>query len=268
MSETNEQHIRDLLPAYALGILDEQEVSLIHSHLANCQQCRAELTDYQHVAELLPLASPQSDPDPELKELLMQRLAPKTAKKEQERTHTSELTVQPEAQLENPSLGTVIRSWLAGPIWRPAALILIVVLLAGNIFLLTNTGEEPTGPEERPSLPWRRPIIMSGTEVAPEAVGILYISLDGVNGTLVVDGLPVLETEQQYQLWLNKEDIRDSGAVFSVNEAGYRGIELKSPLPLEQYENFGITIEPEGGSQAPTGERVLFFAGEEESSGD
>lgn len=268
MSEMNEQQIRDLLPAYALGILEEQEVSLIHSHLTDCQQCRAELADYQHVAELLPLASPQSDPDPELKEKLMERIAPITAREESERTHTSKLIVQPEAQLENPSLGEVIRSWLAGPIWRPVVLILIVVLLAGNIFLLTNTSEEPPSPQDRPNFPWRRPIIMSGTEVAPEAVGILYISLDGANGTLVVDGLPVLETDQQYQLWLNTEEIRDSGAVFSVNEAGYRGIELKAPLPLEIYETFGITIEPEGGSQAPTGERVLVYAGEEESNSD
>jgi anti-sigma-K factor RskA len=103
---------------------------------------------------------------------------------------------------------------------------------------------------------------MAGTEAAPEAVGILYISLDGVNGTLVVDGLPVLAAGQQYQLWLNTEGVKDSGAVFSVNEAGYRGIELESPLPLESYETFGITVEPQGGSLAPSGARVLVYSGE------
>ena len=98
---------------------------------------------------------------------------------------------------------------------------------------------------------------LSGSEAAPEARGIIYISADGRNGTLVVDGLPTLGEEQQYQLWLIVDGQRDSGAVFSVNLEGYRGQQIEAPRPLRDYGAFGVTIEPAGGSPGPTGQRVL-----------
>ncbi len=268
MSETMDKHVIKLLPAHALGILGEDEAHMVNSHLAECSQCRQELNDYQQVVEHLPLAAPQKDPSPQLKSQLMRRVAgTKTDETEIAEdgtmTDTSRSVSAAGQRTPGSSIGDAIRAWLAGPVWRPVALILIVILLAGNVFLLLDTTSEPDSPAIQPTFPWRRPVVMAGTELAPEAVGILYISVDGVNGTLVVDGLPVLAADQQYQLWLNTEEVKDSGAVFSVNEAGYRGIELESPLPLENYETFGITIEPVGGSLAPTGERVLVYTGQE-----
>ena len=62
-----------------------------------------------------------------------------------------------------------------------------------------------------------------------------------------MDQLPQLGPEQQYQLWLIQDGQRTSGSVFSVDEDGYRRIKIESPLPLQDYESFGITIEPAGG---------------------
>jgi hypothetical protein len=50
-----------------------------------------------------------------------------------------------------------------------------------------------------------------------------------------------------------------SGAVFSVDEDGYRGLEIESDEPLQDFESFGITVEPAGGSPGPTGDRVLGY---------
>ncbi len=52
-----EEHIVDQIPAYALGILDEDETWEVTRHLASCQACQAELQDYQRVVDLLPLAA-------------------------------------------------------------------------------------------------------------------------------------------------------------------------------------------------------------------
>jgi anti-sigma-K factor RskA len=274
MSELMNEHVIELLAAYALGSLEEQEAKLVSSHLAICQHCQSELADYQQVADLLPLAAPQADPSPQLRSRLMQRLDSASmgstiAGAEAVKVEASASRPQPIPQPPGRAIGETIRAWLAGSIWRPVALLLIVALLAGNVFLLLYATNEPDSPPIQPTFPWRRPIIMAGTEAAPDAVGILYVSLDGVHGTLVVDGLPGLAADRQYQLWLNAEGVKDSGAVFSVSEAGYRGIEIEAPLPLESYKTFGITVEPEGGSQAPTGERVLAFEGEQtEPAGD
>ena len=86
---------------------------------------------------------------------------------------------------------------------------------------------------------------------------MIVMSLDGEYGTLVVDHLPNLEAERQYQLWLVRDGIRTSGGIFSVSEEGYASLIVSSPDPLDSYQAFGITIEPSGGSPGPTGERVL-----------
>ncbi len=79
-------------------------------------------------------------------------------------------------------------------------------------------------------------------------------------GTLVVNGLPVLGAEHQYQLWLVKDEVRVSGAVFSVAEEGITSIPIVAPEDLTLYTRCGITIEPAGGSPEPTGDGVLGWA--------
>jgi anti-sigma-K factor RskA len=102
-----------------------------------------------------------------------------------------------------------------------------------------------------------RTINLVGTEKAPQATGLLVMSVDGERGTLVVDGLTPLGEDQEYQLWLIQDGQRTSGGVFSVNRKGYGSLWVSSPQPLSTYSGFGITIEPAGGSPGPTGDKVL-----------
>ena len=45
-----EEHVVDLLPGYALGILDEADLILVARHLPACAGCRAALAAYQEAA--------------------------------------------------------------------------------------------------------------------------------------------------------------------------------------------------------------------------
>ena len=56
---------------------------------------------------------------------------------------------------------------------------------------------------------------------------------------------------------LVKDGKRSSGGVFSVQDNGYGVLKIDSPLPLIEYQTFGVTIEPFGGSPGPTGKKVL-----------
>ncbi len=100
-------------------------------------------------------------------------------------------------------------------------------------------------------------LALTGSQFSPDAIGTLVISKDGDHGTLVVDGLPVLDGEHQYQVWLIRDGSRASGGVFSVDKFGYGALWISSPEPLKNYQAFGVTIEPTGGSPGPTGNKVL-----------
>jgi anti-sigma-K factor RskA len=235
-----EMHVVELLPAYALDCLDEAETTTVSEHLARCPACRAEFQAYQTVADRLALAAPEAAPPPRLKRQILERVEPPRP--------------QPVAE-PRPSWWQQLAGLFgrAAPAWGAIALILVVVLAASNLWLWQRLN----GERAITTSGGMQVIALAGTEVAPDAAGTLVISDDGEYGTLIVDGLPGLDEDQQYQLWLIRDGQRTSGGVFSVNSEGYGALWISSPEPLSSYPVFGITIEPAGGSPGPTGEKVL-----------
>ncbi len=67
-------HVFDLLPCYALGILDEAEVLVVTRHLADCAVCRAELESYSETPSHLAVAAPRLDPGAGLKARVLSRV--------------------------------------------------------------------------------------------------------------------------------------------------------------------------------------------------
>jgi anti-sigma-K factor RskA len=256
----NQEHsaILELLPAYALGSLDDDEAEQVGRHLSSCAICQAELREYEAVAGAIPLAVTQIDPSPELRNRLMRsqqvqeqigRSPPAGEPVDAAGERAAQTPgVQQDAWWQTARRG--VRNWFRGSAWRPVLALIILALVASNILLWQGTRSGGGNPS------WRR-VALTGSDAVPDARGIIYISPDGQNGTLIVNGLPALGEEQQYQLWLILDGQRDSGAVFSVNLDGYRGQQIEAPRPLRDYGAFGVTIEPAGGSPGPTGQRVL-----------
>ena len=237
---STETHVVELLPAYTLDCLDEEELVLVSEHLAACADCRAELRTYQAVTDQLALAVPHAEPPASLKRRLMDRAQP-----------PGPVASTPARQpLWQPLAALMQRTT---PAWGLAGFVLIVALAASNVWLWQRLNRLPGVSQPVPL----RTIALAGTQAAPQATGLLVVSVDGEHGTLVVDGLPYLDPERQYQLWLIRDGQRTSGGVFSVDPEGYGSLWISSPQPLSSYSAFGITIEPAGGSPGPTGTKVL-----------
>ena len=231
------EHVIDLIPAFALSCLDGEEMARVAEHLRACQECQVELRAYQSVVDQLPLAVPQVEPSQHVKRALFARVE------------------QVPSPQEKPSAWVRFKNIfkLATPAWGLASLALVVVLLLSNLALWRQVGQlQADGGGTA-----LRVVNLAGTEFAPDASGIIVISQDGEHGTLVVDDLPDLSPEQQYQLWLIQDGERTSGGVFSVKQGGYAAKVIYAPQPLVDYGSFGVTIEPTGGSPGPTGEKVL-----------
>jgi anti-sigma-K factor RskA len=237
---TDQKHVTELTPAYALGCLDEAEALLVTRHLASCAACQAELSSYEAVVGQLSLALPDAEPAVDLKERLLTQI---------------------ERPLPEPSATTTAvsqRQWWpkgssrAGRIWwRPAVVLLLLLLLVSNITLWYQLNQALTAPNDF------QYIVLAATEASPGARGLIVVNRSGQSGTMIVDGLPLLDESQQYQLWLLRNGEREDGGVFSVYRSGYYAMLIHAPESLDQYNGFGITIEPAGGSPGPTGAKVL-----------
>lgn len=78
VNETAMSHHEDdlnLLPAYALGALDDADRRRITAHLDACPVCRMALTELAETTALLAFAPPSTRPDPRVKGILMARIA-------------------------------------------------------------------------------------------------------------------------------------------------------------------------------------------------
>lgn len=236
---SDQTHVLDLLPAYALGSLEAEELRRVEDHLSSCWICRNESSAFQTIADQLTFAAPVAAPSPDLRDRLVQRVqSAQTAVREPAST-------QPRRA----------RPWLERllPAWGLASLLLIFALAASSLVLWqrVNRLEFATSPGGMRAVP------LSPPDTASNATGFVLISADGDDGALVVDGLPPLGENQQYQVWLIRDGQRTSGAVFSTDEKSYGGTRIRAPRPLTDYSAVGITIEPTGGSEHPTGAQVL-----------
>jgi anti-sigma-K factor RskA len=98
---------------------------------------------------------------------------------------------------------------------------------------------------------------LAGTDVQPGASGQLIANPTGASAVLVVSGLQRLAPGRSYQLWLVSDGTPVSAGVFNVDENGEAVIEVIASAPPASYEAMGVSIEPEGGSDLPTGDVVL-----------
>ncbi len=233
--------LKENLAAYALGALDAQEISALRAHLQTCDECRAELADYQRVGDGLLLALPPQAPRQALRRNLQKRLSA-------------------------PARPTHLR-----PGWSFSQMAMaggILLLLGLNIFSVFQVY----------SLRVQQNQVHSQYDTEQTAIAMLaYPSTqsigfeqNGVSGSLLVDKnrdllaifawhLPPPPAGKTYQMWLiDPQGDRTRGG-FLIPEADqpFAMQVIKSPQPLTGFVGFGITIEPLGGSPKPTGEKIL-----------
>jgi anti-sigma-K factor RskA len=251
-----EEHVSDLLPGYALGCLDEQELLTVARHLSHCAMCRRDLSAFLNAADQVALAIPQKTPPVDLKQKILRRA-------EQPSTQAAPVPVTPSIQRAAPAKEPARKSWLdtfrnflthpAGLAFSAVTLLLVIFLAASNLLLWQKMNDlQSRVPQGNMQL-----VRLVGTDNAPQAQGYLMVFKRETYGTLVIENAPPLKPGYQYQLWLVRDGKRTSGGVFSVSEDGYGTVQVISSQPLESYPSFGITIEPAGGSPAPTGKKVL-----------
>ena len=230
-------HVTDLLPAYVLGSLDDDEAVQVAEHLSDCAVCQSELDAYQAVTAQLSLTGTVSEPPPDLKQRLFDRV------------HKPLETAETSAQ---KPWGQWVPRLLSA--WSVVSLILILALGFGSVYLWQRIVRLEES--YRPGGMFAFSLI--GTESIPDAAGFLIIGADGRNGAVIVDKLPPLDPEiEEYQLWLIRDGEHTSGALLGVDEMGYGGRRVSAPDNLLTYSAVRMTIEPVGGSPNPTGEVVL-----------
>jgi anti-sigma-K factor RskA len=234
---------RDNLSAYALGALDAGETAALESHLQTCASCRAELADYQRISAGLLSALPPQSPGPNLKRTLAARLL--GAKK----------SIRPRWQL----------AWSFGQFATATALTLLLgISLFSSLQMRALQSQQAELTRQLAMEQTALAMIASpGAYTLPvsdgDVAGSLIVNSKKNSAIMILSNLPELQEGETYQMWfIEPDDGRVSAGLFEVNREGSITIAiLDSGISLQAYTGIGVTVEPAGGSDQPTGPKVF-----------
>ena len=234
--DEHDEHVDNLIDAYALGALEPDEVAQVERHLETCDACRALLDAVRAVTSDLLLAVPQAAPPPALRGRILSRIHDET----QPASQPTEQTPAPPAETPRPGrMGRLLRSLFGSETPEladgDADTLLRDLLLDPQVTI--------------------RPI--AGAEHASHASARFVGAPARHEGVVLAQGLRPLDAQHAYQVWLLRDGQPQPNNVFIVDHAG-RGIGIvrADEAPLD-FDVLAITPEPAGGSPEPTGNIVL-----------
>jgi hypothetical protein len=255
--------IQPWLAAYALGDAEEGAAAA-RAHLALCPRCQHDLREYRLVAGMLPFSAPEAVPQPELREQVIAAVKRQVA--EDKPSPASAQSGVRTVPARRPGRG---RSFWAALSFAALAL----ALLAWNISLRRELDSQ-AAIVALSRQNWQTMIVLlDDTALARYAVvadpapaagqdsahGHFWASPQAQVACLVVQGLPDLQADQVYQVWLVRGDEQASGGTFDVHN-GKAWTFVHADEPIASYSDMFVTIEPASGSSAPSGPRVMSSA--------
>ena len=240
---TRDEHslLRENIPAYALGALDAEDMVALESHLQMCESCRAELAEYRAISDNLLMAIPSRQPSPALRKRLQSQL--------------------PSAQKKSrPRFAWAFGQWAVG-----TALVLLVM---SNLFSFLQVREIQR--QQAGMLQQLKTNQFALSMLAYPDTQAFPIAGENLSGSVLLDRerntvalvmwhLPELSDEQTYQAWLIEPDgHRVSAGIFRPQaDAAYTTQPVYAKQDVSNFIGVGVTIEPAGGNDQPTGPRIF-----------
>ncbi len=286
--------VMDLLPAYALGILEPDEMLAVDEYVQRHQTMLTQIEQIDRTAAHLALTTPAVTPSPGVKDALTSLVMASIAQSptidlQPPQSPPWNTKAIPEPSAEPPQARPAAKGGLNWSAVLISALALILILgLVGvqigrhqrltririemleqtvvdvqaqtsrletaNALLAQQLGQRNS--QMAQFLNAMRRVALEGTEFAPQAAGVLYAGRS--SGVLILHELASLPADQTYQLWLipSDGDPVSAGLVQQTQESVTVATILMDGQP-QDFAAVGLSIEPAGGSLQPTGPIVL-----------
>jgi anti-sigma-K factor RskA len=230
-----------LAAALSVGSIDADDQSILQQHLSTCTECRRVASEYLAAAARLPLALEPRQPSPELRGRLMRAVYAEAAQASQ----------QPAAV----ETGSWLRRLWSGV---PAARGFTVLAAASVVAVVALTTWSLTA--RQGAVPAPVAVTVAATGSAPQAHGELVYDRGGTQAVLTVSGLPppgsIARGDSVYEVWLVRPGVAPVAAAYLSQEPdGTWRAALHGDIST--YSAVAATVEPPGGSSAPTGARVI-----------
>ncbi len=247
----------ELLDAYALGAADSVESRVVEKHIEECADCWRALDNARHAASLLALTVPLAAAPGSLKERVV------TGAK-------SEANAKVDGGAASiwgrPGIGAFAMGVTAAGV--AAIVIVALLLLRMNDIDSDRDAAARQAQNAQEALDSRTQamalLVMADLRYSPipptspgsSTLGVYYWSKEAGKGLLVCRDLPDLEDGLVYQAWFRIGGRLVSAGAFEYGERVEQlVIDLRPMTSLPEW--MGVTIEPESGSEQPSGDFLV-----------
>ena len=248
------EECEELLGAYVLEVATLAEHTAVEQHLAGCPKCSQELREMRSAVEMLPLAAPQIDPQPYMKDRILAAIRESSSERQpvarpfrpvalptsgtgvrSEQGEAAGQTRQSDSQGTRPQLTPLpgrraaatqtrrSRQW-AMPLVAAAAIFFLMIsggLATWNVSLQHQvSGLQANATNSTTNAVTLTTYSVQGTNAAPGATGqVVYLPKQHMT-VIVMHNLPQLSGTQVYQGWLIKGKQTTSIGLLNVQSDG------------------------------------------------
>lgn len=248
----------ELLPAYAIGALDGDELGQLEAHLeSGCAECERELLAWQRDVEELAASAPPVVPS----ETTRARVLQQATKRQKLPDGGRPLRLALAAALG----GLLLGGWLLLDLRREVAKLGSDRSAAAERLERLESELGATRSElSRLRLvggiaasPQTRLVALAGLVEPGEAFGQALVDPVGHRAVFYAYGLRPTEEGKTYQLWFISDGAPVSAGIFAVDAHGRAMVLVEDVAPVETIDAWAVTVEPAGGVPQPTGTMVL-----------
>jgi anti-sigma-K factor RskA len=263
MSTPHTPRLEELLPAYALGALDGDDLRELEAHLAaGCEECRRQLALWE--GDLEALAA------------------------EVEPVQPSDVARARVLRLAGSDRAPAVPPRRTAPWWMAVAALLLLGVAVWGLLGQARMERQVRGLEaERERLarqvndldrqvglareearraqqalqvlaaPGVQSVVLAGLGPSPGAKGRTYVNPSTRDALFYAFDLPALPADKTYELWFIAAGKPVAAGTFDVDHRGTGTVRVEQVTDANQIQAWAVTIEPRGGMPQPTGAMVL-----------
>ncbi|HKH46843.1 MAG TPA: anti-sigma factor [Thermoanaerobaculia bacterium] len=260
MTTTHSPRYDEMLPAYAVGALDGNELRELEAHLeTGCPACGEQLALWQGDLEELAASVPPVAPSAETRGRILRLTG---AGRPVRRAPRLRWLALPAAALLVLALWGVVRqARLGGEVERlrseRSRLERQVAELDRELGLARAESQRMAATLAILSTPGARTIRLAGLDPVPGAIGETFVEPQNGRAVFWAFHLPAPEPGKTYQLWWIGDQGPVSAGTFDVDAQGRGRVEVARVDRPDAIQECAVTIEPAGGVPQPTGAMVL-----------
>jgi len=254
------QQITEMLDAYALGASGSADAAAIEEHVADCVRCWEELTRAQRTAALLALSVPVREAPQRLEARILEAAArdlrARPPRSEKRRfpigwpASAAALGIAAAAALAFASLLQVQMNDLRNDKDE----------LARQLQTTRDTMSDQARVISIAAAGDKQAVVMDAVAAPEDAWGEYFWSPSAGGGFIVCHDLPVPPQGQVYQAWFEQNGRLVSAGTFVPSEDGSCAYPMQPLEEVGRPDGVGVSMEEAGGSDAPTGDWLLWAA--------